>query len=121
MTDQPTTRESLIGALRAELTRRANGEMSLCMLAAKNGIFCRGFHRYSDAELRRRYGWISRRYPDISRSDLEEIADSWQMARQEVNGLASACDVQQVEHDSCNGWDDFTNDDLTRFLLELRG
>jgi len=29
--------------------------------------------------------------------------------------------VQQVEHDSCNGWDDFTNDDLTRFLLELRG
>ena len=121
MTTEPTTRESLIGALRAELTRRANGEVSICMLAAKNGIFCKGFHRYSDGELRRRYGWIARRYPDMPREELEEIADRWQLARQEVDGVATACDVQQMEHDSCNGWDDFTNDDLARFLLELKG
>ena len=43
------------------------------------------------------------------------------MARQEVEGVPTACDVQQIEHDTCGGWDDFTNDDLTRFALELTG
>jgi len=121
MTNHPITRESLIGALRAELSRRANGEMSICMLAAKNGIFCKGFSRYSDAELRQRYGWIAKKYPAIPRDDLEEIADSWQLARQEVDGVATSCDVQQLEHDGCNGWNDFSNEQLSQFLLDLTG
>lgn len=113
------TRESLIQALRTELSRRANGETSICMLAAKNGIFCKGFRRYSDGELRERYGWISKKYPDVPREELEEIADRWQMARQEVDGVPTACDVQQLEHDGCNGWDDFSDQELAQFLRDL--
>ena len=115
------SRPSLIVALRSELARRANGEMSICKLAAQNGIFCKGFRRYSDAELRERYGWIARKNPDASRAELEETADRWQMARQDVVGVATACDVQQLEHDACGGWDDFSNEDLASFLLELTG
>jgi hypothetical protein len=35
--------------------------------------------------------------------------------------LPLACDVQQMEHDMCRGWDDFSNDELSRFYAELTG
>ena len=115
------SRPTLIVALREELNRRANGEMSICRLDAKTGVFCKGFRRYSNDELKERYGWIVDRNPDISRGELEEIADRWQMARQDVLGASTSCDAQQLEHDACGGWDDFSNDDLARFLRELTG
>jgi hypothetical protein len=115
------SRPSLIVALRSELANRANGEMSICRLAAQTGIFCKGFRRYTDAELRERYAWISEKNADASRAELEEIADRWQMARQDVTGVSTSCDVQQLEHDACGGWDDFSNVDLARFLFELTG
>ena len=115
------SRPSLIAALREELGRRARGEMSICRLAATTGVFCKGFRRYSDEELRERYGWIAKKNPEATRPELEELADRWQLARQDVLGALTACDVQQLEHDSCGGWDDFTNDDLARFLRELTG
>lgn len=114
------SRPALIAALREELIRRA-GEMSICKLAAQTGIFCKGFRRYSDTELRERYGWISKKNPDVPRAELEEIADRWQLARQEVVGGLTSCDVQQLEHDACGGWDDFADDQLAGFLRELTG
>ena len=118
---EDTPRALLISNLRAELASRANGEMSVCRLAAENGIFCRGFRRFSDRELRQRYDWIAEKKPGQSRDELEDVADRWQMARQEVDGVATACDVQQIEHDSCNGWDDFSDDELASFLSTLKG
>jgi hypothetical protein len=120
-TPETQSRESIIGALRTELARRANGEMSICKLAAQNGIFCKGFDRYSDNELKRRFGWIVKRAPGATRQELEDVADRWQLARQDVDGVATACDVQQLEHDMCRGWDDFSNEQLSGFLLELAG
>jgi hypothetical protein len=118
---QTISRSEAIRLLRNELARRANGEMSICALAARNGIFCKGFRRYSDDELKEKYGWIVRRRPEALRAEIEQIADGWQMARQEVEGVATSCDVQQAEHDTCGGWDDFSNDALARFALELTG
>src|SRR5215212_762514 len=115
------SRPALIVALREELSRRARGEMSICRLAAETGVFCKGFRRYTDEQLRERYGWIAKKNPDAPRKELEAIADRWQLARQDVVGAATSCDVQQLEHDACGGWDDFSNDELARFLLELTG
>ena len=114
------SRPALIAALREELARRA-GDMSICKLAAQTGIFCKGFRRYSDAELQERYGWISTKNPDAPREELEAIADRWQLARQDVLGARTSCDVQQLEHDACGGWDDFGDDQLAGFLRELTG
>jgi hypothetical protein len=114
------SREAVVAALRSELARRANGEMSVCRAAAEQGIFCKGLRRYSDAELRDRYSWIVRRNRGISREELEEVADRWQMARQDVDNVRTSCDAQQIEHDTCGGWDDFTTEELSRFLTELR-
>jgi hypothetical protein len=90
-------------------------------VAAERGILCQGFHRYSDGSLRRGYEWLDKRRPGMSRAELEDLANTWQLARQEVDQLPLACDVQQKEHDSCGGWDDFSNEDLSRFYHELTG
>ena len=117
----PLSRTEVINLLRQELVRRADGEKSACKVAADEGIFCRGFTRYTDLELRRRYDWIMRRYPKMTRAELEEIADRWQMARQEVEESPLACDVQQKVHDTCRGWDDFSSEELSRFYYEMTG
>jgi hypothetical protein len=117
----PPSRIEIIGLLRQELVRRADGEKSACKVAQQDNIFCRGFARYTDVELRRRYDWIARKNPRMTRKELEEIADRWQMARQDVDQLPVACDVQQKVHDACRGWDDFSDEDLARFYYEMTG
>lgn len=115
------SRSTLIAALREELSRRAKGDMSICRLAAQTGVFCKGFRRFTDDELQERFGWIAKKHPESTRPELEDLADRWQMARQDVLGALTSCDVQQLEHDSCGGWDDFSNEDLSAFLRELTG
>ena len=119
--EKTISRTEAIDRLRNELTKLADDENSVCKVAAKKGIFCKGFHRSSDGGLRRCYSWLDKRRPGMSREELEDLANRWQLARQEVNQLPIACDVQQKEHDSCNGWDDFTNKDLATFYFELTG
>ena len=118
---QSIERSEAINILRSELLKRTDSETSACKYAAENGVFCRGFARYGDGELKRKFNWITRRRPDINRQDLEDVANRWQLARQEVDAQPIACDVQQIEHDLCRGWDDFTNEDLSRFYRELTG
>lgn len=118
---QSMTRAEAIEGLRTELVKLTDGDMSACKLAADRGIFCRGFAQYEDDELKKLYSWIVRRRPKMTRAELESIADRWQMARQEVDELPLACDVQTRVHDTCRGWDDFSNADLSRFYQELTG
>jgi hypothetical protein len=114
-------RVEAINILRSELLKRTDSETSACKFAAEGGVFCHGFARYSDGELRRKFNWITRRRPEMDREELTEVANRWQLARQEVNAMPLACDVQQMEHDMCRGWDDFSNDELSRFYTELTG
>ena len=115
------SRGGAIDILRAQLVKLAGDDVSICKIAAEKNIFCRGLHRHSDVELRRRFDWINARNPRMPRAEMEAVVDRWQLARQEVDQLPTACDVQQLEHDGCNGWDDFSNEDLSRFCLELTG
>ena len=112
-------RESLIDRLREELLHLAGDDQSICRVAAERGIFCHGFRQFSDADLRQRLHWIARRRPDATRAEMEDLGDRWQLARQEVKGLLTSCDVQKRERDLCGGWDDFSNEDLLRLYNEL--
>ena len=117
---EPISRQSLIAGLRQEVMERADGR-SICSLAAEKNIFCHGFHRFSEVELRQRFSWLSRKRPATTLLGLERLADAWQLARQEVLAVPTSCDVQSQEHDLCNGWEDFSDDDLARFYAELTG
>ena len=119
--EDSVTRAEIMSLLRSELMKLTNSETSICRAAADHGIFCQGFNRFGDGELRRRFAWLGDRARTLPREELEEIANRWQLARQEVDGLPIACDVQQREHDTCRGWDDFTNSDLARFYYQLTG
>ena len=114
-------RAEAIALLRSELMKHTDSETSACKFAAEHGIYCRGFSRFSDEELKQRFNWITRRRTDMSRDELEAVANRWQLARQDVLACAVACDVQQIEHDLCNGWADFTNTELAKFYKELTG
>jgi hypothetical protein len=118
------SRSKAIAVLRFHFLKdldQCDGETSMCKLAAERGIFCHGFAQYGDGEIRRVYDWIARRNPEASREELEEIANRWQIARQEFREMPLACDVQQREHDTCRGWDDFTNEQLAEFVKETTG
>jgi hypothetical protein len=114
-------RNEMIALLRAELVKLTDEDNSICKVASERGIFCQGFHRNSDGGLRRCYSWLDKRRPGMSREELEDLANRWQLARQIVDELPLACDVQQKEHGSCRGWDDFTNEELSGFFTELTG
>ena len=114
-------REEAIKVLRREFLKFVDDENSICKVAAEKGIFCKGFQRYSDFELRKRYRWIARKDRRYTREEIEDLANRWQLARQDVDELPLACDVQQIEHDSCRGWDDFSNEELAKFVYQLTG
>ena len=118
---ETVSRGELIKLLRKELGTMTDGETSICKAAAEHGIFCQGFSRYGDNELRRRYGWIVRKRPDMTREQLETIANDWQLAQQEVHESPLACDVQNKVQDTCGGWSDFSNEDLVAFYRQLTG
>jgi hypothetical protein len=115
------TRARAIEELRAALLTLVDDDHSFCEVAAREGIVCRGFRQFTDEELRERYEWIVRKHPSASRTELEKLANQWQLARQFVQNQSFACDVQAREHDTCGGWDDISNTMLIEALRKLRG
>lgn len=113
------SRTEAIGRLRHYLISLTDDEHSICQVAAKKGIFCHGFARWNDAELKSRFASLSTKRPGMNRWQLEELANRWELARQMVDRVGLACDAQTIEHDTCRGWDDFSNDDLARFCSDL--
>lgn len=112
-------RASAIRELRAELHSLTDDQTSICQVAAERGIFCHGFKQYSDDELRERFDWLTRKNPNLNRRDLERMANLWQISRQVLEGVQFACDAQTIEHDTCLGWDSFSNDELQKFFREI--
>ena len=120
-TIQTMTRADAISNLRRELMQSTDEENSICKVAGERGVFCKGFKRYTDDELRKRYDWIVAKNPLMTRDDLERIANDWQLAQQEVHDMPFACDVQQKVYDTCRGWNDFTDEQLAKFYFQLTG
>ena len=117
------TRDEAIGDLRRAVERLQDDEHSICRIAAERKMFCHGFAQWTSGELRARYPQIVRSRPRITRKELEDLANRWQLARQRVTGEPTACDVQQHERNyaQCRGWDDFSDAELAAYHLELCG
>lgn len=115
------SREAAVARLRRALIDLAEPGKSMCQIAAERNILCGGFRRYTDERLRETYAAIAGAGADASRSELEQKANAWQLARTAMEGTALACDVQYHFYETCRGWDDFTNEALADFLLEIAG
>ena len=115
------SRTQCIEEVRDALLRLVDEEHSICEVATKRGIFCKGFAQWSLDELKKRYDWLAAARPRITRAHLERLANLWQLARQQVYGTCLACDTQTIEHDTCRGFDDFSDAQLAEFHAELCG
>jgi hypothetical protein len=115
----PLSRAQAIGRLREAMIALTDDEHSMCRVASEKGIFCRGFRGLSEKEFRDRYDWLVTRHPKASREEIERLANTWELARQLVDRVPLSCDAQLRDHDTCNGWNDFTNEDLERFCREI--
>jgi hypothetical protein len=115
------TREQAIDRLRKALLDLVDEEHSICEVVSRLGIYCKGFSQWSFEDLKQRYDWIVGRRPSISREELEHVANIWQLARAEVHKTPMACDTQNIEHDTCLGWDEWSDEALISFLGEVTG
>jgi hypothetical protein len=115
------TRKEAIDHIRAEVSKLVDDEHSVCEVAGRLGIMCRGFKQFSDEELKKRYDWIVAKRNPKTRDELEDLANRWQIARQIVNDRDLSCDVQTLEEDTCKGWNEFSNATLEKYYRQLCG
>ena len=115
------TRGEAIANLRDALVKLTDDEHSICQVAAERGIFCHGFRRWNAREFDQRFRNAIGRSTYLSREQMEEFANLWELAEQIRLGVTLACDAQVREHGTCRGWDEFSNADLARFCSDVLG
>ena len=114
-------RDEAISHLRSSLVRMTDQEHSLCQVAADLGIFCRGFRRWNEAEFDRHWRKSIGRSTHLSRRQMEEYANLWQLAEQVRRRVSLACDAQTISGGPCRGWSEFSNAELARFCNDVLG
>jgi len=118
---QVWTRREAIDRLRRALRKLSDDEHSMCQVAAERGIFCRGFRRWHDHEFHERWKAIIGQSTHLTRAQMEELANIWQLSEQIRFRVCLACDAQTISHGACRGWDEFSNEALGRFCEEILG
>jgi hypothetical protein len=120
MTTELISRETAVARLRIALISLSEEGKSMCRIAAEKNILCGGFHRYTDDSLRTTYRMLDGA-TEMPRAEVEQRADEWQRERTAMENVRVCCDVQYRFYETCRGWDDFSNEALAEFLLELAG
>lgn len=113
------SRQEAINAIRHEVLTLVDDDHSICEVAGRLGIMCKGFKQFDDEELAKRYDWIVKKRKPKTRAELEVLANRWQLTRQFVQNKELACDVQLEDRDACVGWDEFSNARLAKFYTQL--
>jgi hypothetical protein len=114
-------REEAIARLRAGLRNLCDDEHSMCQVAADRGIFCRGFRRWHEAEFHRKWKSVLGQSTHLTRAQMEELANIWQLSEQIRCRVGLACDAQTGASGPCRGWGEFLNAALERFCIEILG
>ena len=115
------SRGEAIARLRERLLRLSDGDKSICRVAAERGIFCRGFSRWPASEFDRRWSVALGRNSHLSRAQMEELADLWQLSEQVRYHVGLPCDAPEHCGRACRGWEEFSDADLSRHCHEMLG
>jgi hypothetical protein len=113
-------RGEAIASLRSRLIGLAGSDHSICKVAADRGIFCRGFRRWNDREFHDRFKGTLGVSTHLTRPQMEELADLWQLSEQLSRGVDLACDAC-ASRTACRGWDEFTDLEIQSFCCEMIG
>lgn len=114
-------RGEAVARLRQALLTLVDDEHSICQVAAERGIFCRGFRRWNASDFDQRWRSAIGRSSHLSRAQMEEFANLWQLSEQLRQRVSLACDVKSNSFVGCRGWDEFSNAELSRFCADVLG
>jgi hypothetical protein len=114
-------RREAVAKLRSALLAVTDDEHTLCQVAAERRIFCHGFRRWSEPEFDKRWRRAIGRSTHLSRAQMEEFANLWQLSEQLRCRVALACDACTSKSGPCRGWDEFSNEELSRFCSDVLG
>ena len=117
----PWGRGEAVARLRQALLTLTDSEHSMCQVAGERGIFCRGFRRWNAPDFDRRWRSAIGRSTHLSRAQMEEFANLWQLSEQLRQRVSLACDAKPKGLGGCRGWDEFSNADLSRFCADVLG
>jgi hypothetical protein len=115
------TRAETIAHLRIALLERCGEDRTMCRAAAEEGIFCHGFRRWPESEFHQRWKDHIGVSTHLTRNQMEELANLWQLSEQLRRRDALICDAQTICPGACRGWNEFTDADLERFCQEILG
>jgi hypothetical protein len=93
----------------------------MCQVAAQRGVFCYGFRRWNAAEFDRRWKFAIGRSTHLTRPQMEDFANLWQLAEQVRQRISLACDAKSSGCGPCRGWDEFSNAETSRYCADLLG
>ena len=120
MTSMKYTREDALKRIREFLVSNTRTEETTCEAAARLGIFCHGYDRWTVEQLRNLYPWLAKKMPtDTPREEFLKLIVAWDNARQLVHKVSTTCDVHIADQDGCLGFDRFSNQQLRRMFPQL--
>jgi hypothetical protein len=106
-------REQALQRIREFLVANTRDEETTCQVAARLGIFCRGFDQWDAQQLRALYPWLAKRMPaDTPKEEFLKLVVAWDNARALVHKATTTCDALAIDHDACLGFDRFSNEEL---------
>lgn len=116
------TRSQAIEDLRRELLKLVDEDSSLCLVAARRGVFCNGLRRWSMEELEQRLPCSLHHDPEPARAEVERQANRWLLELQDIRAGRLPCDIERGRRSLlCAGWDEFYESELAQYYLEMCG
>lgn len=114
------TREQAVNRVRDFLVANTGEDETTCQAAARLGIFCHGYDKWTVDQLRHLYPWLARKLPaDASREELLKLIVAWDGARMLVHKSSTTCDAKTLDHEGCLGFSRFNNDQIKRLFPQL--
>jgi len=114
------SRQTALQRIREFLVASTREGETTCQAAARLGVFCHGYDRWTMDQLRNLYPWLARKVPpDVPREDFLKLITAWDNARQLVNHTVTTCDTKAMDHEGCLGFDRFSNAQLKRMFPQL--
>jgi hypothetical protein len=114
------TRAEALDRIREFLRTQQQSDETTCQTAARLGIYCRGYDKWSDDQLREVYPWLAKKLPaEAPRQALLNLIVAWDGARMLVHKTDVTCDAHAIDQDACLGFDRFSNQALKRMFPQL--
>jgi Iap family predicted aminopeptidase len=114
------SRAEALQRIREYLVANTHEDETTCQAAARLGVFCHGYDRWTMDQLRNLYPWLAKKMPrDTPREEFLKLITAWDGARQLVNRVTTTCDAKAIDHEGCLGFDRFNNAQLKRMFPQV--